>query len=146
MFLGTPRGYPAPKPPLCADALLQFIEECYISIVATFSTREPFGWAQRTGANIMQSLVADRKTWDFKHKIKTLLGEGITLCSSGKPCDRDIEFSVPGNVNYGFIAAEAGYLEFVITYGAAKAEADDPSHRKAPSDPGYAPNHWPNLP
>lgn len=85
-----------------------------------------------------ESLVADRMPWDFKHKINDYLGPGITLCST-TGCDPNIEFSVPGNIHFGFVSREAGYSGVVTHIGAGYAEIDDPVHRKDPSDPDYRP-------
>ncbi len=80
------------------------------------------------------SLVADRRPWDFKHKILERLGPGITLCSSGS-CKNDIEYSVPGNIHFGFVAKEAGYDKVLTQGGAGLAEIFDPAHN--PTSPYY---------
>jgi len=79
------------------------------------------------GGNQFSELVADRKPWDFKHKIKELLGPGVTLCASDV-CKQGIEYSVPGNIHFGFVAKEAGYLGFQVLAGAGYAEFRDPAH------------------
>jgi len=73
------------------------------------------------------NLVADQQPWNFKHKIRTNLGPGITLCHSGG-CWNKVEYSVPGNIHYGFVGREAGYFGQIIHAGAAWAEFNDPSH------------------
>jgi RHS repeat-associated protein len=82
-------------------------------------------------------LVGDHRPWDFKHRIDALLGPGITLCGSSG-CEPDIEFSVPGNIHFGFVAREAGYAGVIVNVGAGYAEITDPSHRD-PSHPDYSP-------
>jgi RHS repeat-associated protein len=72
-------------------------------------------------------LVRDHGPWDFKHKIKDFLGEGITICSSGG-CRKDTEYSVTGNIHFGFVAAAARFLATEIQAGAGIAEATDPAH------------------
>jgi hypothetical protein len=79
------------------------------------------------GAKQFYDLVADHKPWDFKHKIKERLGPGITLCASNV-CKQGIEYSVPGNIHFGFVAKEAGYLGFQVLAGAGAAEIGDPAH------------------
>ncbi len=78
------------------------------------------------------NLVADQKPWDFKHTIKSFLGEGITLCSS-TGCNNHIEYSVPGNIHFGFVSGEAGYTDLLTHAGAGFAEIIDPAHYKGDS-------------
>jgi RHS repeat-associated protein len=73
------------------------------------------------------ALVGDHATWDFKHRINDKLGKGITLCTAGG-CQTDIEYSVPGNIHFGFVARQAGYAPAVIQFGAGDAEINDPAH------------------
>jgi RHS repeat-associated protein len=110
-----------------------------VTIVAGCATANPLiavaggavlvgaGGAYAVGAKQFYDLVADHKPWDFKHKIKERLGPVITLCANGK-CKQDVEFSVPGNIHFGFVAKEAGYLGFQILAGAGLAEIGDPAH------------------
>jgi hypothetical protein len=84
------------------------------------------------------ALVGDHKPWDFKHQILTRLGPGITLCSNGG-CKNDVNYSVPGNIHFGFVAKEAGYAGLAIKAGAAEAEITDPAHFYPPTDPRYHP-------
>jgi RHS repeat-associated protein len=94
--------------------------------------------ANYAGAFQFYLLVADRKPWDFKHKIQDRLGRGITMCSSAG-CQNTVEYSVPGNIHYGFVAREAGYDSQIVHLGAGIAEIFDPSHRLDPKDSGYTP-------
>lgn len=70
------------------------------------------------------ALVGNRQPWDFKHRILEELGRGITLCST-VGCEFDIEYSVPGNIHYGFVSIEAGYGRVLTHAGAAGAEMYD---------------------
>ena len=79
-------------------------------------------------------LVGDRKIWDFKHTIEARLGEGITLCSR-RECQDNIEYSVPGNIHFGYVAGEAGYSDMITQLGAGHAEITDPAHD--PNSPHY---------
>jgi RHS repeat-associated protein len=79
-------------------------------------------------------LVGDHKPWDFKHAVRDFLGPGITLCSNTR-CKRDIEFSTPGNIHFGYVAREAGYAGVYVHAGAGYAEWDDPSHDPDHPDP-----------
>jgi RHS repeat-associated protein len=98
------------------------------------------GAAYGIGAYQFGELVGDHKPWDFKHRINELLGPGITLCGS-TGCEPDIEFSVPGNIHFGFVAREAGYAGVIVNVGAGYAEITDPSHW----DPNH-PSHSPYVP
>jgi len=108
--------------------------------VCTFGTNSipPAPIAQLLAREQFNALVADRKPWDSKHKILQYLGPGITLCSS-QGCQRNVDYSVPGNIHFAFVAREAGYTEWMIKLGAGGAEKDDPSHSYDPSDPRYRP-------
>jgi hypothetical protein len=79
------------------------------------------------GRELFSSLVGHGQIWDFKHRILARLGPGITLCSN-RECSDEIEYSVPGNVHFGFVGREASYPGSFIHLGAAGAERDDPSH------------------
>jgi hypothetical protein len=83
--------------------------------------------AYQSARKQFSDLVADRQHWDFKHKIERDLGPGITLCSNWR-CGGDVEYSVPGNVHFGFVAREAGYAPNIVHLGAGYAEITDPSH------------------
>jgi len=109
-------------------------------LVCTFNAGSilPAPIAQLLARDQFNELVADRKPWDFKHKILERLGAGITLCSN-VGCQSDLEYSVPGNIHFGFVAREAGYSESMIKLGAGNAEKDDPAHTYDPSDPRYTP-------
>jgi hypothetical protein len=79
------------------------------------------------GALQFYLLVADHRPWDFKHRILEYLGPGVTLCQSSG-CQDNVEYSVPGNIHYGFVGREAGYLGPIVHAGAGIAERFDPSH------------------
>jgi len=68
-------------------------------------------------------LVKDHGPWDPKHRIKEYLGEGITLGSKN-----DVEYSVPGNIHFGFVGQAAGYFDLLIYLGGGIAEISDPAH------------------
>jgi len=55
------------------------------------------------------------------------LGQGVSPCSGGT-CWRDVEYSVPGNIHYGYIGEAAGILGVELHFGAGWAEASDPAH------------------
>ena len=83
-------------------------------------------------------LVKDRAPWDFKHLIKSRLGEGITLCNTAN-CRQDVDYGVPGNIHFGFVAREGGYKSWEIHAGASIADIVDPSHYHDPSHPDFHP-------
>ena len=68
-------------------------------------------------------LVKDHGPWDPKHRIKEYLGEGITLGSKS-----DVEYSVPGNIHFGFVGQAAGYFDLLVYLGGGIAEIGDPAH------------------
>jgi RHS repeat-associated protein len=70
-----------------------------------------------------RALVKDHAPFDPKHKIKEYLGQGITLGNQN-----NIEYSVTGNIVYGFIGASIGYPDILLYYGAGYAEINDPAH------------------
>ena len=74
-------------------------------------------------------LVQNGAPWDFKDEIGIRLGPGITLCGAGR-CYNDIEYSVPGNIFYGYIGMAAGLGGSTVQIGAAVAERIDPAHNK----------------
>jgi RHS repeat-associated protein len=74
-----------------------------------------------------RALVENEGPWDFKDEIGIRLGPGITLCSGGI-CWRDVEYSVPGNIHYGYIGKAAGVLGVELQLGAGWAEANDPAY------------------
>ena len=75
--------------------------------------------------------------WDFKDEIGIQLGQGVTFCGMGK-CYDDIEYSVAGNIFYGYIGRASGFAWWEIKGGAAWAEQHDPSHD--PNSPEYVPD------
>ena len=44
--------------------------------------------------------------WDVKREIEEIIGQGVTLCS-GNTC-RWVDYSVPGNILFGYVAASVG--------------------------------------
>jgi RHS repeat-associated protein len=79
-------------------------------------------------------LVKDQAKWDFKHDIRDFLrvrGDqgGIVLRSPGNP--GWYEFSVPGNIFYGFVGRAAGFPGELLHGGASVAEALDPSYKQS---------------
>ncbi|NJO82157.1 MAG: hypothetical protein HC828_04685 [Blastochloris sp.] len=82
-------------------------------------------------------LVADQHQWDFKHKIKSTLGKGITLCSKTR-CRNNIKYNMPGNIHFGFVAGEAGYHIVFAQIGAAVAQSSDPGNPAGGADTAWA--------
>lgn len=87
-----------------------------------------------------RELVKDHAVWDFKHTIKEFMGEGITLCTNSG-CTNTINYSVPGNIHYGFVARAGGFANILVQAGAGYAEIADPAHvvdpSQRPSDVSY---------
>jgi hypothetical protein len=75
--------------------------------------------------------------WDFKDEIGIQLGQGVTFCGPSK-CYNDIEYSVAGNIFYGYIGRASGFPWWEIKGGAGWAEKNDPSHNPKSSE--YVPD------
>jgi len=85
----------------------------------TQKTRAVFGWI---------FLVKNEAKWDSKHKIENRLGNSIIMTSSYG--SRWYEFSVPGNIHYGFVGRAAGFSSTMLHIGAGYAEITDPAHKE----------------
>jgi RHS repeat-associated protein len=72
-------------------------------------------------------LVKDHAKWDFKHKIRSEMGDAITFMDDYQGF-RWYEYSVPGNIFYGYIGSAAGFPSFMLHGGASYAEIRDPAH------------------
>ena len=83
--------------------------------------RAVFGWI---------FLVKDEAKWDSKHRIRSSFrgGESIRLTSSEGPTW--YEYTVPGNIHYGFVGRAAGFSDTMLHAGAGNAEITDPAHKK----------------
>ena len=92
--------------------------------------------AHGSALTVFYFMVKDGGPWDFKDEIGTRLGPGITICTSNSNCFNDIEYSVPGNIHYGYIGLAAGFTSAEIKFGAGWAEKNDPSHN--PKNPAYS--------
>jgi RHS repeat-associated protein len=81
-------------------------------------------------ANIQwRQLVRDRARYDFKHKIREeFFGETILFRTESRELLWS-EYSVPGNIFYGYIGTSAG-LGILLHAGAGYAEAVDPAHEE----------------
>ena len=74
-------------------------------------------------------LVKDGARWDFKDEIKRKFrGETVMLCYTGS-CEW-FEYSVPGNIHYGYVGRVAGFSRNTLHLGASVAEVTDPAHEK----------------
>jgi hypothetical protein len=74
-------------------------------------------------------LVKDSAKWDFKHKIDLEIGRAITFFDNNQGY-RWYEYSVPGNIFYGYIGSASGFSGLLLHAGASVAEITDPSHSK----------------
>jgi hypothetical protein len=61
--------------------------------------------------------------WDFKDEIGRKLGPGITLVGH-----TDMEFSIPGNIFYGYIGMASGFSVKELKFGAGWAQKNDPAN------------------
>jgi RHS repeat-associated protein len=84
----------------------------------TTKARAVFGWIY---------LVKNKAKWDSKRQIKKVTsGESVTLHSSKGLVW--YEYSVPGNIHYGFVGRAAGFSGTTLHTGAGYAEITDPAH------------------
>lgn len=74
-------------------------------------------------------LVKDSAKWDFKHRVDLEIGRAITFFDNNQGF-RWYEYSVPGNIFYGYIGSAAGFSGFMLHAGASYAEIKDPAHSK----------------
>jgi RHS repeat-associated protein len=84
-------------------------------------------------------LVEDGAKWDFKDRIAEEFGyadyprgkeRSIKLSLPGEECGYWFDYSLPGNIFFGFIGRAVGFAPFEIHAGASYAEIGDPDHPK----------------
>jgi len=73
-------------------------------------------------------LVKDKAKWDFKHNIKANLNSESFIFQHEGGYDW-YEYSMPGNIFYGFIGRSAGFSAEALHFGAGYAEVTDPAHK-----------------
>jgi hypothetical protein len=71
--------------------------------------------------------------WDVKDQIAWELGPGVMLCSLGS-CNTAVEYTVPGNIFFGYIGRASGFTAWELQAGAAWAEYWDEAHDKDKPD------------
>lgn len=84
-----------------------------------------------------ERLVGDGKRWDLKDRMRRALSDSFMLCSASV-CYW-FEYSVLGNILYGYVGAQAGFAEWEIRAGAGYAEARDPENSAKFDWPGVHP-------
>ncbi|MEJ5203473.1 MAG: RHS repeat-associated core domain-containing protein [Anaerolineales bacterium] len=72
-------------------------------------------------------LVKDKAKWDFKHKIQDEMRGRSVLLRFPRGYEW-IEYSVPGNIHYGFVGRASGFSGALLHMGASYAEITDPAH------------------
>ena len=83
--------------------------------------RAVFGWI---------FLVKNLAKWDPKHMIKRAMGGGESVLLRSSEGSAWYEYSVPGNIHYGFVGRAAGFSGFMLHSGAGYAEITDPVHKE----------------
>jgi hypothetical protein len=78
------------------------------------------------GFAVWTLLVMDEARWDFKHEIAREIGESVILQGTSEP--RWYDYSVPGNIHFGYVGRAAGFSESTLHWGAGVAEILDPAH------------------
>jgi RHS repeat-associated protein len=92
-------------------------------------------WTSKDPADKSRALAAfyllekDKAKWDFKHRIDKELGRSIVLRHSNGYSW--YEYSVPGNIHFGFVGRAAGFSGSLLHGGAGIAEIRDPAHVEA---------------
>ena len=84
-----------------------------------------------------RGLVGDSKRWDVKDEMQFQLSESFRLCS--RYACHWYEYSVLGNILYGFTGTEADFTELELRIGAGYAEARDPENKDRRNWPGIRP-------
>jgi len=74
-------------------------------------------------------LVRDSAKWDFKHNIEERLQTESFIFQHEGGYDW-YEYSMPGNIFYGYIGSAAGFSPQMLHLGAGYAEVKDPDHVK----------------
>jgi len=83
---------------------------------------------KKRGLEAFKYLVQDRAKWDFKHKIQLEFSSQAIVLLENNDGFRWYEYSVPGNIHYGFIGRAAGIPDWLLHAGASYAEIYDPAH------------------
>jgi hypothetical protein len=80
------------------------------------------------GGLMWRALVRDKARYDFKHKIREEMRTTILFRrNDGRPLWS--EYSVPGNIFFGYIGSYVGFAGWGTHAGAGYAEAADPAHK-----------------
>jgi RHS repeat-associated protein len=74
------------------------------------------------------NLVKDGGRWDFKDRIQRELGDNVWLQTGGNGAGGWFEYSVTGNIHYGYVGRAAGFTALDLHLGASYAEITDPEH------------------
>jgi RHS repeat-associated protein len=95
-----------------------------------WNSRNPLDKA--AGAQKWINLVADGCRWDFKDRIHDLVGDTIMLrhIAGGRVGYRWYEYSVPGNIFFGWMGMAVGLPDWMLHVGAAYAEVTDPEYQR----------------
>jgi hypothetical protein len=84
-----------------------------------------------------RALVRDNARYDFKHKILDWLGPTILLKGTSGALLWN-EYSLPGNIFFGYVGDYIGFQDSLTHIGAGYAEAVDPSHKEIRNICSYA--------
>jgi len=127
--------YIPPEPPNHRDLTYWLYDELHENANGYYAQRIRTLWASENPDDKARALAAfyflvkDRAKWDFKHRIDKELGRSIVLRHTGGY--RWYEYSVPGNIHYGFVGRAAGFSGSLLHSGAGIAEIVDPAHVEA---------------
>jgi len=83
---------------------------------------------KKRGLDAFTNLVQDRAKWDFKHKIQDEFSSQAIVLLDNIEGYRWYEYSVPGNIHFGFVGRAAGIPGWLLHAGASYAEIYDPAH------------------
>ena len=128
-----------PEPPNHRDLTYWLYNELHTNANSYYAQRiksllsSPFPISNERAMAGWIFLVKDKAKWDFKHKIEDeLLGQTILLRHDTGY--RWYEYSIPGNIHFGYVGRAAGFSGLALHLGAGYAEVTDPAH----SDRGEA--------
>jgi RHS repeat-associated protein len=101
-----------------------------LKMYSFITSLDPVKWVK--GYQAFYNLVQNEAKWDFKHKIQLELESKSFVLFHGIKRDdfRWYEFSVAGNINFGYVGRASGIPGEILHVGAGRAEIKDPAHYK----------------
>lgn len=85
-------------------------------------------YGKYAAGNYWKALVRDKARYDFKHEIERQMGQTILFMSNDNEQLWN-EYSLPGNIFFGYVGSHIGFPGWLTHLGAGWAEAGDPAHK-----------------